>query len=91
MARPMDQHNGKASHIHALGHQQSAPARKADHRANGQIDVAAGQDTQKHTAGQNEDVRFGDQVGNVLGNRISAGLPRKNKNTRTRIMTMVFF
>ena len=56
-------------HIDLVGHQHAADRGcKADHRADRQVDVAAGQDTQQHTGCQHEHISvLGDQVVDAAG------------------------
>ena len=56
-------------HIDLVGHQHTADcSRKADHRADGQVDVTAGQDTQQHTGCQYEHISvLGYQVVDAAG------------------------
>ena len=56
-------------HIGALAHHHRADgADKADNGADGQVDVAAGEDTQQHTGGQHEHIGvLGEEVIDILG------------------------
>ena len=74
--REHDQH--RQPHVHVLAHHDGADrADEADDRADGQVDVAAGEDAQQHAGGQNEHVGvLGDDVRQVLRQKqLAVGAP----------------
>ena len=70
-------------HIHSVAHPDRADStRKADDRADGKVDIAAGQDAQQHTGRQHEHVSvLRDDVCDILRKKeLSAGFKCEEQN-----------
>ncbi len=77
-----EHHQDDQPHIQVVAQQDRADGTdKADHRADRQIDVAAGENAEQHTGCQHEHVGvLGDDVGQVLGQKkLAVGAPGEKR------------